>query len=97
MDYLPAPVIKWLEGRIDPTSQRLVEQYSQYFLVLLVAVAFVISFALKSVMIGLEVFLGGFVLLLGATVPPWPCLNRHPIKFLPVRQPTYTLTKESTT
>lgn len=35
--------------------------------------AFVISFALKSVMIGLEVFLGGFVLLLGVSPFPFPC------------------------
>lgn len=65
------------------------------------AVAFLASFVFKSVLLGLEVFVAGFVLLMlvrplgitaalecsssQAAVPPWPYLNRHPIKFLPVR------------
>ncbi|WWD15971.1 hypothetical protein CI109_100395 [Kwoniella shandongensis] len=86
MDYLPPSVQKTLEGRIDPQSQHLVEAYSQHFLIALTLLAFVISYITASVLLGLEAFTAGFVLLLLATVPPWPYLNRYPIKFLPVRK-----------
>ncbi|GFZ45606.1 hypothetical protein JCM24511_03334 [Saitozyma sp. JCM 24511] len=87
MDYLPEPVTRWLEGRIDPTSQNLVETHAQTFLVVLTAIGFVASWFTQSVLVGLEVFTAGFVVLLLLAVPPWPFLNRHPIKFLPVRKP----------
>ncbi|WRT67178.1 uncharacterized protein IL334_004144 [Kwoniella shivajii] len=86
MDKLPESVQKALEGRIDPTSQHMIEQHSQTFLIALTIISFVLSYFSSSVLLGLETFLGGFVILLLATVPPWPYLNRYPIKFLPVRK-----------
>ncbi|CAK9779842.1 hypothetical protein CC85DRAFT_303027 [Cutaneotrichosporon oleaginosum] len=85
MEYLPAPVQRALEGGIDPYSQHLVEWYSQVFLCLLVLVGFGASFVTSSVLVGLEIFTIGFVLLMAACIPPWPYLNKHRIKFLPVR------------
>ncbi|GMK57001.1 hypothetical protein CspeluHIS016_0308410 [Cutaneotrichosporon spelunceum] len=85
MEYLPAPVQRALEGGIDPYAQHLVEWYSQLYLCLLVLLGFGLSFVTSSVLVGLEFFGIGFVLLLLATVPAWPFLNKHRIKFLPVR------------
>ncbi|WWD01310.1 hypothetical protein V866_008253 [Kwoniella sp. B9012] len=86
MNNLPQSVQKVLEGRIDPKSQHLLEQFSQTFLVILTIISFISSYFSSSVILGLELFLGGLVILLLAAVPPWPYLNRYPIKFLPVRK-----------
>ncbi|OCF55719.1 hypothetical protein L486_06470 [Kwoniella mangroviensis CBS 10435] len=86
MINLPPSVQKVLEGRIDPKSQHLLEQFSQTFLIILTIISFISSYFSSSVILGLELFLGGLVILLLAAVPPWPYLNRYPRKFLPVRK-----------
>ncbi|WVW83040.1 hypothetical protein I302_105057 [Kwoniella bestiolae CBS 10118] len=86
MNHLPPSVQKVLEGSIDPKSQHILEQLSQTFLIALTIISFVLSYFSSSVILGLEAFLGGLVILLLAAVPPWPYLNRYPIKFLPVRK-----------
>ncbi|WVR05188.1 hypothetical protein IAU60_002200 [Kwoniella sp. DSM 27419] len=86
MDNLPVPIQRALEGRIDPHSQHLVEQYSQTYLIALTSLSFILSYISSSVILGLEVFLGGFILLLLITVPGWPFLNQYPVKYLPVRK-----------
>ncbi|ODN84652.1 hypothetical protein L202_00556 [Cryptococcus amylolentus CBS 6039] len=48
--------------------------------------SFALSFTWSSVMMGLQAFGYGLGLLLIATVIPWPYLQRHPVKFLPVRK-----------
>nr|XP_019013564.1 uncharacterized protein I206_01634 [Kwoniella pini CBS 10737]OCF52345.1 hypothetical protein I206_01634 [Kwoniella pini CBS 10737] len=64
MNQLPPSVQKVLEGKIDPKSQYALEQITQIFLIALTVVSFVISFFSSSVIFGLEVFLGGLVLLI---------------------------------
>ncbi|WOO84490.1 uncharacterized protein LOC62_06G008009 [Vanrija pseudolonga] len=86
MEYLPEPARKFLEGGIDPYSQQQLEWYSTLYLCVLVLVAFGVSFATKSVAVALQIFAVGFIALLVATVPGWPYLNSHPIKFLKVRK-----------
>ncbi|KAL1406914.1 hypothetical protein Q8F55_006326 [Vanrija albida] len=86
MEYLPKPARDFLEGDIDPYSQQQLEWYSTLYLCLLVLVAFGVSFATASVAVALQIFAGGFLLLLVATVPGWPYLNAHPIRFLKVRK-----------
>ncbi|WWC61084.1 uncharacterized protein I303_103662 [Kwoniella dejecticola CBS 10117] len=86
MNQLPLSVQKVPEGKIDPKSQYALEQIAQIVLIALTLVSFVLSYFSSSVILGLEVFLAGLVLLLIMAVPPWPYLNRHPVKFLPARK-----------
>ncbi|RSH80414.1 uncharacterized protein EHS24_008991 [Apiotrichum porosum] len=85
MEYLPQAVQTALKGDIDPYTQSFAEWAANIYLGVLVAIAFAISFFTSNVLLGLEVFLAGFVVLILAVVPPWPFLNSHAIKFLPVR------------
>ncbi|KIR77019.1 hypothetical protein I305_05992 [Cryptococcus gattii E566] len=86
MNHFPPLIQKILEGRIDPQSQQLVASYTQTTFIVLTALAFVFSYLSGSVLLGVESFAAGFTILLIATVPPWPYLKRHPVKFLPVRK-----------
>nr|ODN77344.1 hypothetical protein L203_06284 [Cryptococcus depauperatus CBS 7841] len=106
MQHLPPAVTNVLEGRIDPRSQQLITSSSQTVFIVLTLLSFILSYSSKSVLLGLEGFAAGFLLIcivsflynsptakhLGssahakAVVPPWPFLNRHPVKFLPVRK-----------
>ncbi|WWC89991.1 uncharacterized protein L201_004921 [Kwoniella dendrophila CBS 6074] len=86
MNNLPVSAREVLEGRIDPRSQHIVEQTAQTFLIALTVVSFGLSYTTSSVLYGLEVFLGGLIVILLISVPPWPFLNKHPVKFLPVRK-----------
>ncbi|WVQ78327.1 hypothetical protein IAT38_000412 [Cryptococcus sp. DSM 104549] len=86
MEHLSLPLRRALEGRIDPQSQHLIEHHSQTYLIVLTLFSFILSYLSSSVILGLEGFAAGFVLLFIATVPGWPYLNRYPVKFLPVRK-----------
>ncbi|WVN85321.1 uncharacterized protein L203_100466 [Cryptococcus depauperatus CBS 7841] len=86
MQHLPPAVTNVLEGRIDPRSQQLITSSSQTVFIVLTLLSFILSYSSKSVLLGLEGFAAGFLLICIAVVPPWPFLNRHPVKFLPVRK-----------
>ncbi|KAL7424037.1 hypothetical protein Q5752_001622 [Cryptotrichosporon argae] len=86
MDYLPASVQHWLDGPIDPHAQRRLESASQLVLGALTAIAFLVSYAASSVLLGLEVFAVGVLAFALVIVPPWPLLSVQPITFLPVRK-----------
>ncbi|OWZ71290.1 hypothetical protein AYX14_03307 [Cryptococcus neoformans] len=86
MNHLPPLIQRTLEGRIDPQSQQLVTSYTQTTFIVLTALSFVLSYLSGSVLLGVESFAAGFAVLIVTTVPPWPYLKRHPVKFLPVRK-----------
>ncbi|KIR38121.1 hypothetical protein I307_05064 [Cryptococcus deuterogattii 99/473] len=86
MNHFPPLIQKILEGRIDPQSQQLVTSYTQTTFIVLTALSFAFSYLSSSVLLGVESFAAGFAILLIATVPPWPYLKRHPVKFLLVRK-----------
>ncbi|ORX39917.1 hypothetical protein BD324DRAFT_615522 [Kockovaella imperatae] len=83
---LPPAVLEWIEGTsIDPQSQDLISTASQIYLAILSAVCFIASYIAGSVLLSIEIFGAGLLLLVLLVSPPWSFLKRHPVKFLPAR------------
>ncbi|KAK1924828.1 hypothetical protein DB88DRAFT_487009 [Papiliotrema laurentii] len=85
MTTLSPALADLLKGPIDGHAQHLIETWSQFYLAALTIISFIISYLTSAVLVPLELFAGGIIILLFAVVPPWPYLQRHPVSFLPAR------------
>ncbi|KAF8516872.1 microsomal signal peptidase subunit [Gautieria morchelliformis] len=75
-----------LEGKIDFEGQRLADQITRYVLIAATVVSFFAGVIAQSLRISFGVFSFAVLVLALTVVPPWPLFNRHPVKWLPVRQ-----------
>jgi len=73
-----------MEGKIDFAGQNSVELISRIVLVTSMAVAFIVGFALQDMRVTFGILAVTIVALALVVLPPWPMLNRHPVKWLPV-------------
>ncbi|RPD54603.1 microsomal signal peptidase subunit [Lentinus tigrinus ALCF2SS1-7] len=78
---------KYLEGKIDFEGQKLVEQISRNALIAATVVSFVAGFASQSLRVLFGVFALFVIVLCAAVIPPWPAYRRHPVKWLPAKNP----------
>ncbi|KAF8579142.1 microsomal signal peptidase [Ramaria rubella] len=74
------------EGKIDFEGQKLVDQITRYVLISSTIFSFLAGVISQSLRISFGVFSFGTLLLVLIVVPPWPLFNRHPVKWLPVRE-----------
>ncbi|EGG04187.1 uncharacterized protein MELLADRAFT_108689 [Melampsora larici-populina 98AG31] len=72
-----------LEGKIDFEGQRLAEKWNQIIILSFAVIAFGLGYIGQSMMITFGVYAVGVVIALLVVVPPWPCYNRNPVKWLP--------------
>nr|XP_027086946.1 probable signal peptidase complex subunit 1 isoform X3 [Coffea arabica] len=68
--------------KMDWQGQKLAEQLMQIMLVSSAVVAFISGYVLGSFQIMLLIYAAGVLLTSLITVPNWPFLNRHPLKWL---------------
>jgi len=72
------------EGQIDFEGQRTAELLATVLLAAVGGIAFVVGFFLQDIKLALYIGLTGTVLTFVVVVPPWPFLNRNPVRWLPV-------------
>ncbi|TVY29001.1 Signal peptidase complex subunit [Lachnellula hyalina] len=83
-DQLLDQVREAAEGQIDFKGQELAELLATILLAAVGVISFVVGFINQDIKLALYLGLGGTALTLALIVPPWPFLNRHPVRWLPV-------------
>ncbi|KAI0643343.1 microsomal signal peptidase subunit [Trametes meyenii] len=77
---------KLTEGKIDFEGQKLVERISRDTLIAGTTISFLVGLGLQSLQVTFGLFALFVVALSIAVIPPWPSYNRHPVKWLPVKE-----------
>ncbi|KAH9824689.1 microsomal signal peptidase 12 kDa subunit-domain-containing protein [Melampsora americana] len=71
------------EGKIDLEGQRLAEKWNQIIILSSAIIAFLVGYFSQSMMLTFGIYGVGVFISLLVVVPPWPCYNKNPIKWLP--------------
>ncbi|KDQ49750.1 hypothetical protein JAAARDRAFT_200582 [Jaapia argillacea MUCL 33604] len=77
-----------IEGKIDFEGQKLVENITKIALTVICIVSFVLGFGLQSLKVTFGALSLGSLVVFLVVVPQWPAYTRHPVQWLPVKQPT---------
>jgi len=72
------------EGQIDFQGQKFAEFLATALLSVTGALSFIYGYLRQDIKLALSIGLAGTGLTFLLVVPPWPFLNRHPLKWLPV-------------
>jgi len=83
-DQLLEVVRQVSEGQIDFEGQKLAEWLATALLATVGIISFISGFILQDIKLALYIGLGGTILTFLLIVPPWPFLNRRPVRWLPV-------------
>ncbi|KIY70608.1 microsomal signal peptidase 12 kDa subunit [Cylindrobasidium torrendii FP15055 ss-10] len=75
-----------LEAKIDFHGQALVELIAKAWLVVAAVVSFVVGWWFQSLRLTLVAYGASTLILAVVVLPPWPMYNKHPVKWLPVKE-----------
>ncbi|KXN70210.1 SPC12-domain-containing protein [Conidiobolus coronatus NRRL 28638] len=75
--------IDFPSGNIDFEGQQTATNIAYAILYTFVFISFGVGFYLQDLVLMLYIFGGGVALTFLVTLPPWPFLNRTPVKWLP--------------